>query len=392
MRPVAAWGLVLALAAATVAALVSPWPVPAALAALAFLLARGRRAGLAVFLGLAVAVNGLLLAFLRPDGPVASLGPVTLGLGGALDGAVGALRLVAVFGLNVAALTRVPPARLLDGLRLPPRWTAFVAAVLIASQDLGRDFTALREARLSQGRWPEGRLARLGAAAALLPALMVHAGRRAEVRRDALRLAGLDTGPLFAPVVAVTALAAAGRVAFVALPNVALTYVVVFLGGLVFGARVGFWAGLWSMVLTNLLLSGLEPTAYANAPAMALLGLAGGLLRRVDLSGGSRMDRWLGRGLAAAAGFAGTFLFSVAADTLTWLVVPEFRGDLDLLRLRLLAGVAFNVLPAVVNAALFWLAVVPVHAAFRALDEGGRPGAGAPVAVDGEGGDRVATG
>lgn len=374
MRPLVAWALVAGLVGLTFLALLAPWPWVAALALAAFLVADGRRAALVSFAVVAVGINALVLSFLHPVGPVLVVGAVRLGLDGALEGVLGAMRLVAILGINLAAFAHVAPARLLDGLRLPPRWTAFVAAVLIAVQDIGRDFAALREARQSQRRWPEGRLGRLFAAAGLLPSLMVHAVQRARTRQEALRLAGMDTGELFAPVVAVTALAAAGRMALVALPNVALTYVLVFLGGLVFGARVGFWAGLWSMVLTNLLVSGLEPTSFVNAPAMALLGLAGGLLRGVDLSGAGVVERWLGRAFAAWFGFVGTLLFSVASDALSWLVVPEFRGDVDLLRLRVLAGVAFNVVPALFNAVLFGLAVVPVHRAFRALDSGGRSG------------------
>ncbi len=376
MRPPAAWAVVVGLVTVTAAAFLAPWPVAAGLAAASLLLAR-RRGGLLAFAAVSVLFHAVLLGFLRPTGPGLAVGAVRFGLDGAGLGAVAALRLVAVFGANVAVLGRVAPARLLDGLRLPVRWTAFVAAVLIAGQDLGRDFVALRDARRSRGAWPEGRLERVWTAVGLLPALMVHASQRARTRQDALRLAGVRTGPRFAPVVAVTALAAAGRLALVGLPNVALTYVVVFLGGLVFGGRVGFWAGFWAMALTDLLLSGLAPSAFVNAPAMGLLGLAGGVLRGRDLSGASSSDRAAGRLFAAAAGFAGTLLFSAATDALTWLLVPEFRGGLDVLAALVLAGLAFNVVPAVSNAVLFWLAVVPVHAAFRALDSGGRRVGGA---------------
>ncbi len=332
-----------------------------------------RRAGLVAFTVGSLLVNGLLLALLDPTGPSLEVGRIVFGLDGALLGAQAAVRLSAAIAVNVAAFGWLAPAQLLDGLRLPPAWTAFLAAVLIAGQDLGRDFASLRDARRSQGRWPEGRLGSLWAAVAVLPTLMVHAVRRAEVRRDALMLAGFRTGPLFAPVVAVTALGVAGRLALVGLPNVALTYVVVFLGGLVFGVRVGVWAGLWSMVLSNLVLTGLYPGSFANAPAMALLGLLGGLLRPLDLSGpaSSSLDRFLGRVLAGGAGFLGTMLFSVTSDLFEWVLAPELRGDVAVLVARVVAGLLFNVVPAILNALVFAASVVPVHAAFRALEVGG---------------------
>src|SRR5688572_14878303 len=84
-----------------------------------------------------------------------------------------------------------------------------------------------------------GRVAPARAAVSMLPALLVAGLRRAQVRRDALRLAGHATGSAFTPIIAVAALAAAGRLAFAAVPNVAPTYVIVFLGGILFGPLVG---------------------------------------------------------------------------------------------------------------------------------------------------------
>jgi uncharacterized membrane protein len=193
----------------------------------------------------------------------------------------------------------------------------------------------------------------------------VLAVRHARVRADALRLAGHATGPRFAPLVAVTALAVAARMVLAAGANVSLAYVVVFTGGLLFGAGVGAAAGALAMAFTDLLLSGLAPTAFANAPAMALVGLLGGVLRRVDFTGGSRADRWAGRLLAAACGVASTILFSLTSDALTWAMVPEFRGDLGALRALVLAGLAFNVLPAAANGVLFAAVAGPTEAAAR---------------------------
>lgn len=366
MRPAAAWSALGALATLNALAFLAPTPYLAPATLAAWLAVRRGRTGLVAFAATTLAINAVLLAALSSEGPALALGPLHLSGPGALDGLAGGLRLVAVVVANAAVLSWVPPPRLLEGLRLPRAWTGFLAAVLIAGQDIGRDHARLRDARRLEGGWPETRLARVAASARLLPVLLVAADRRARVRRDALRLAGTATGPRFAPVVAVTALAAAGRLALVAVPNVSLTYVLVFVGGLVYGPAVGFAGGLLAMALTDFLLSGLLPTVYANAPAMALIGVAGGLLRRVDFVGDGR-DAAAGRVLAAALGVFATFGFSVAVDTLDWLLVPEFRGDWDLWRVRVLAGLAFNVVPALTNGALFAVAVSPVQRAFRAL-------------------------
>lgn len=369
MKPTLAWGLLLALALLTAAALVAPWPVAAMILAVSLAMSR-KRSGLLLFVASSVVINGLLLAFLRPTGAALPLGPVTLGLDGALLGVVAAIRLSAALALNVATFSRIMPARVVDSLHLPPRWTAFMAAVLIAGQDLARDYAGLRDARKSLDEWPSTRLGSIRAAMGILPMLMVLAVRRAETRQDALRLAGIRTSARFAPIVAVTALGVAGRLAFVGLPNVALTYVVVFLGGMVFGARVGALAGFWSMVFSNFFLTGLLPSAFANAPAMALIGLLGGLIRPLDVSGANTMDRWTGRILASIIGFVGTLLFSATSDALEWVLVPELRGGADILVARIIAGWIFNILPAVLNAVLFAATVVPIHGAFRALESG----------------------
>jgi hypothetical protein len=372
-RP-SAIGALLLLASVSVAGLVLAWLWVLGLAVVSAIVLRGRPAFL-FFAASMVAVNAILFAWLLPTGVTLSLGPATFGLEGAWVGVVGALRLVAVIGANLAILGLLGAERILDGLRLPHAVTTFVAAVLLLAHDLGRDFGRLVDARRLEGRWPRSLRGRTREAVLLLPPLLVVALRRAEGRRDALRLAGHDTPPGFAPLVAVTALAAAGRLVLLGLPNIAFTYVVVFLGGLLFGPRIGFWAGLLSMLLTDLLLTGLLPSPLANAPAMALVGLWGAALRPIDFAGGSTIERWTGRALAFSAGVLGTMLFSAVADALTWLLVPEYRATPGSLRLLVLAGFAFNVVPALVNGVLFAASAGPVCRAFQALGSMGRPAA-----------------
>ena len=366
MNRARAMAILLAMGMLTAAALVLPAWSNVLLAGLAFAgLRKGRRAFLA-FVALTLALNTLLFALLIPGPGAVHVGPVALGASGALLGVTGALRLSAILGANLAFLSWVPPTVLLDGLRLPLRMTAFLGAVLIAAHDLGRDAVRLVDAQRLDGSWPHGLRRKARAAAGLLPPLAVLALRRARTRADALRLAGHDMGPRFAPLVAVTAMAVAGRLVFtLAIPNVSLTFVVVFVAGLVFGVRVGALAGLLGMAITNLLLSGVYLVAFANAPAMALVGVLGGLLRRVEFSGVSPTDRWAGRFLAASCGIVATIIFSLSADLATWAFVAEYRDTPGALRTLVLAGLTFNLLSTAVNAVLFAAAVGPVSTAAK---------------------------
>ena len=363
MKRATAAGLLAAATLATLLALLAPWPVVPVLAVGGLALAASGRGTLLAFAAVALPLNALV-------GWVA-LGSPWLGL-------LGGARLVAALAVNVALVTRVGLPALLAGLRLPPRVATPVAAVLLAARDVGRDFARLRDARRLDGDWPRGRLAAARDAARLLPALFVASERRSRERRDALRLAGRDAPAWFVPVVAVAALAAAGRLAFLALPNVALTFVVAFLGGMLYGAARGAAGAALGMLVTDLLLTGLYPLGFVNVPAMALVALAGAALRRVDFDGASPADRVAGRAFAFAAGFAGTLLFSVASDTGTWLFVAP--GSPSAWVALVLAGLAFNALPALANGVLFAAAVSPVARAFRALRAGG-PRAPGPTAA-----------
>jgi hypothetical protein len=290
-----------------------------------------------------------------------SAGPLEWSLSGAWLGIAAALRVGAAVGINLAVLEQVRPAVLLESLRLPARPTAFLAAVLLAARDVADDAARLRDSLRIDGAWPSSRRGRIQAAVRLLPALLLLAARRATRRQEALHLAGIATGRHFAPLVAITALAAAGRLLFVPLPNVALTYVVVFLGGMLFGWRIGALAGFLAMALTDLLLSGLYWPAFVNAPAMALVGAAGAWVRPGSDAAGVLF--------AGVAGFVATLVFSAASDAATWLLVPELRSDPAILGAMLLAGFAFNAVPALINAALFAGSVGPVSRAFAAHEE-----------------------
>lgn len=359
MRPAHAWLLVALLAALSVLPFTAPWEWAAAQAGAAFLLVR-RRGWFLAFVAFTAAWNVAILAWAVQGGAAWEAFGVSFSAGGAARGAAATARLAAVVGANWFVLERVQAAVWIEALHLPNRLTAFVAAVLLAARDLGRDHQALaashRGSRARAGR--RGLRAKTSDAIAVLPSLIVLAYRRGHARRDALRVAGVAVPSSFAPIVSMTALAIAGRLALVAVPNVSLTYVVVFLAGALFGWRVGAWTGGWSMLLSDLAISGLVPTAFVNVPAMALVGVAGAWLPRLD--GVARTAA------AASAGLIATFAFSVVSDTADWLLLPELRGEVAVWQARVVAGLVFNVVPALTNAGLFALAIGPVHAAMTA--------------------------
>ncbi len=160
-------------------------------------------------------------------------------------------------------------------------------------------------------------------------------------------------------IAAFAALAIAGRMAFLWAPNYALTHLVVFCAGVLLGPLAGIAVALIAMTTTNLVLSGLHPILLANGTAMAMIGLLGGLLRPVVLA---RLDTLLDRAfqvaLLGAVGLFATLLFSVLSDlmgfVIQFLVTPEgaMVGTQALVPM-LLAGLLFNLGPAIMNLLLF---------------------------------------
>lgn len=356
MRRAAALLAVAVMLASLAALVLLPWPVAGALLFLALLAAPAILPATLVTAALTLPLDVALFAAILPTGRILQVGPLTFGSDGALLGAEAALRLVALTATSLAWLRRIPAPRLVTALRLPPRLAGTLGALLLAAHGVRDDWHALVLARRSEATWPKG-ARRIGAAASLVPALLAASLRRAAVRRDALRMAGHDSGPTFVPVLAFAALALAGRLLFVALPNIALTYAVVFLAGVLVGPRVGFLVGAIAMLASDLLLTGLLPMPFVNVPAMALLGLLGGLLRHMDWSATGPIGRIVNVWTAALVGAAATLVFSLCSDLATWLVIPELRSTPGTLVPLLAAGLLFNVAPAAVNAVLFAVAV-----------------------------------
>src|SRR5439155_21224976 len=109
---------------------------------------RGGRLGFAAFAASTIAIDAAIV------------GVAGRSWDGALVGAIGGARLVGALGANLALVSRIGAARLLDGLRLPARATTLAAAVLLAARDVARDLARLRDARRMEGAWPRGRWAR----------------------------------------------------------------------------------------------------------------------------------------------------------------------------------------------------------------------------------------
>lgn len=169
-------------------------------------------------------------------------------------------------------------------------------------------------------------------------------------------------------VCALAAVATAGRLAFLWAPNVSPVYAVAFLAGAAYGWRAGASVAVLAMVASDLLISGPNLLVMAvNAPAMALVGAAGALLPRglfIEVR-----TRTLGAAVAGFLGIALTFGFSLASDGVDYALrvgLGEGVWSLRAYAALALAGLAFNVLPAVVNGALFFGATGPTLRALAA--------------------------
>jgi hypothetical protein len=164
--------------------------------------------------------------------------------------------------------------------------------------------------------------------------------------------------------VALTALAAAGRLMLLALPNISLTFLVVAVAGLAYGGRVGAAVGFASMALTSLMLGGPTPSALTGASAVALLGALCGLLRPTGFPGPRRSAAQTVT--AAGLGVLLQLAFSLSADAMGWALFAAREAGALPLPWYLAGGLLFNVPAAAFQAALFAGALQPVLRALRA--------------------------
>lgn len=165
--------------------------------------------------------------------------------------------------------------------------------------------------------------------------------------------------------IALTALAAAGRLLLLALPNVSLTFLVVAVAALAYGPRMAVAVGGLAMLLTSLMLTGPAPGPVLAAAVVAALGGALGLLRGLGFPG--PRPTLAGAVAAAALGAGFQLVFSVTVDTAGWAVFAgASEATLPLLAATVLAGLLFNIPAAAFQAALFAGALQPVVHALRA--------------------------
>ncbi len=179
-------------------------------------------------------------------------------------------------------------------------------------------------------------------------------------------------------VLGLSALAAAGRLAFLALPNVTPLFLVVAVAGLAYGARAGALVGGLAMLATNVVISGLSPVILPNALVIAALGAVAGVLGRVANLGQAR-DAHRATAIAASAllGVATIAIFSVAVDAVTWALF--YRNGLEGLATLVQLGLAFNVVPAAANAVIFATGLPPSLTALRKAGLTAARGPGAPA-------------
>lgn len=173
-------------------------------------------------------------------------------------------------------------------------------------------------------------------------------------------------------VVALAGLAVVGRLSLIAIPNVSLSYLVVFVSGVAYGVRTGAAVGVLSRVTADLIISGLNPVFIPLAAVEGLLGALAGLVHRTVNVGQLGPTKGLfPRAFLLAAAILYTVAFSVLADTADWLFLNLFLPNAPetargaLLGTVLVRGIAFTVPAVLVNAAIFPSVIPPLLDAVR---------------------------
>jgi len=143
----------------------------------------------------------------------------------------------------------------------------------------------------------------------------------------------------------IVALGAAGRVLFVAAPNVSPVDWLTLCAGLVFGPATGFTVGSTIMLVSNFWL-GQGPWTLYQMVSMGSLGVLGGCLRP--------LRKRLGAKALAAIGFVWGFVYGVAMSVFWMLMVSSVLSWTSFVAYWL-AGLPFYVLQGVGNAVLLFI-------------------------------------
>lgn len=329
-------------------------------------------------------IGGAIYSLALAGNPSVQIGPAQFSLPGLLAGISATTPLVAFLSL-CALLSRFLPARqLLPYIARRPFPLYLAGSLARFVPTLRLDAQRIREAQSARGQVFRPGLRGLPTWIPLLVPLIVSTVRRTRDQALALRLSGISprgrpldarAGFHWALVPALAALAVVGRLTLLSVPNVSFSFFIVFIAGAAYGPRVGALVGLLSRLAGDLLLSGLHPIFLAMVPVEAFLGFFSGLLGLTFNFGQRAREPYLHAAiLAGTTGWLFTALFSVAADTATWilfrLLAPGLPGAASeaLWTGLVLSGLLFNVPSMVFNAVVFALATYPVLRALRAGD------------------------
>lgn len=342
------------------------------------LLSRAARNGLLAFALSTIPLTGFVYAAFGPHPTTVDLGPLGLSGHDFETGLTTGARLAGLFALFAVGAHFLPAQSLLPyatrGGTLGYAAGTLLRLVPLLRADVGR----LRETQAARGhRFGTGILSARAWRPLLVP-LFVSTLRRAREQGYALHLAGIGRARAdggwrahhWAIVVALAALAIAGRLALISVPGVTLSYFVLFIAGVAYGPLVGLLVGLVERVGSDLMISQLNPVLLPMAPIDALLGLLAGLAgRAVNFGQREREPYAYAALLAGTVGWLMVVVFSVAADTTTWLfyrLLPGSGGAAEAVwGVYVLRGLVFNVPAMVFNALLFATTAYPVLRALR---------------------------
>jgi len=170
-------------------------------------------------------------------------------------------------------------------------------------------------------------------------------------------------------IIIVVAMGIAGRLAFIWLPNVMLSYFIVAVIAIAYGPVLGSLVGALTMLLTDMLV-GFTPISLFTITGLAIFGLTCGLLGRAT---GLHRRNWspLHAVAAAVLGSGLVVVYSLFTDLGSTLFFIGGGGEfMSKYLLVAAAGLAFNIPSMVFNAALFGLALHPVIRAINMIEIG----------------------
>ena len=166
-----------------------------------------------------------------------------------------------------------------------------------------------------------------------------------------------------------TAMAIAGRLAFIWWPNVMLTYMVVAVVAIAYRPMLGAIVGALAMFLTDMMV-GFSPISLFTIPGLAMFGFASGILGRAT---GLHHSGW---GLhkvimAAVIGSSLVIAYSLFTDIGTTILFIGGGGDFLAKYFTVTAaGVIFNLPMIIINGALFGFVLRPVLEAIDNINTG----------------------